>query len=149
MATDTRPTRTPEQEIRRRTRRAFLTMGAGAVGMAAVWRWLNSLSPDGDISAPLRKVLGFNERVVRTTLFGDNHLVKTYPASAIRHLKVNGEFGLEQPLDAAGWNLEVAPVSGTSLKLALADVQMPRQCKGRSALDQPLDLRQGAVAPTC
>jgi DMSO/TMAO reductase YedYZ molybdopterin-dependent catalytic subunit len=120
-------TRTPEQEIRRRTRRAFLTMGAGAVGMAAVWRWLNSLSPDGDISAPLRRVLGFNERVVRTTLFGDNHLVKTYPASAIRHLKVNGEFGLEQPLDAAAWNLEVAPVNGSPLKLGLADVQaLPR-----------------------
>ena len=37
----------------------------------------------GDIPAPLRTVLGFNERVARGVLFSDQHLVKTYPHSAI------------------------------------------------------------------
>jgi DMSO/TMAO reductase YedYZ molybdopterin-dependent catalytic subunit len=104
-------------------------MGAGAVGMAAVWRWLNVATPDGDISRPLRSVLGLNERVARTALFSDSHHVKTYPASAIRHLKVNGEIGMEQPLeDPAAWQLELSPAGGgNATRLGIADIKsLPR-----------------------
>jgi hypothetical protein len=130
------PIRTPEQELARKTRRALLLMGAGGIGMAAIWRWLNVTTPDGDISRPLRTILGFNERVVRSTLFGDNHLVKTYPASAIGRLKVNGEFGLEEPIDPAAWHLEVAPAAaGISTTLGMAEIRsLPR-------VDQIIDFK--------
>ncbi len=65
-----------------------------------------------EIPKTLRSVLGFNERVVRTALFSDGHLVKTFPASAIGKLKVNGEFGMDTPADEAAWNLDVAPLGG-------------------------------------
>ena len=56
---------TPEQEMRRRTRRGFLALGAGAVVAAGGWEWLTAgYRSGGDISSPLRGILRFNERVV-------------------------------------------------------------------------------------
>ena len=50
---------TPEQQLARKNAVGrFLLMGAGAAGMAGVWHWLNVVTPDGDISGPLRSVLG-------------------------------------------------------------------------------------------
>jgi DMSO/TMAO reductase YedYZ molybdopterin-dependent catalytic subunit len=60
----------------------------------------------------LRAVLGFNERVVRGALFSDQHLVKTYPASAVGQLKENGDEGMADDFDADDWNLQVMPRGG-------------------------------------
>ena len=104
---------TPEQEMSRRTRRGFIALGAGTVVAAGGWQWLNSgYLRGGDIPAPLRAALHFNERLVRATLFSDQHLVKTYPASAIGKLKENGDFGLDDDFDPDDWNLEVMPRGG-------------------------------------
>jgi DMSO/TMAO reductase YedYZ molybdopterin-dependent catalytic subunit len=104
---------TPEQEMKRRTRRNFLALGAGAVVAAGGWRWLTSgYTSGGDVSDPLRKVLQWNERVVRAALFSDQHLVKTYPASAIGKLKENGDEGLSDDFDPAEWTLQVMPRGG-------------------------------------
>jgi DMSO/TMAO reductase YedYZ molybdopterin-dependent catalytic subunit len=97
----------PEQELARRSRRSFLALGAGAVGVGAAWYWLNSQPMQDEIPAPLRSVLGFNEKVVRSTLYSNNHLVATYPASAIGKLKKNGDIGVDTPIDHASWRLEV------------------------------------------
>ena len=65
--------------------------------------------------------------MVRAALFSDGHLVKTFPASAIGKLKVNGEIGMDAPADEAAWNLDVAPLGGAGMKLTLADVRaLPR-----------------------
>jgi DMSO/TMAO reductase YedYZ molybdopterin-dependent catalytic subunit len=106
----------PERELARRTRRSFIGLGVGAVCAAAGWYWLKPAPDSDDIPAPLRRVLGFNERVVRTALFSDNHLVRTYPASAIGILKKNGDIGMEEAIDPAAWRLEVA--GGPNLTLA-------------------------------
>jgi len=104
---------TPEQEMSRRTRRGFLALGAGAAVAAGGWQWLNAGYQRGhDIPGPLRAILGFNERVVRGTLFSDQHLVKTYPASAIAKLKDNGDFGLDDDFDPDTWSLHVMPRGG-------------------------------------
>ncbi len=103
----------PEQEMRRRTRRGFLALGAGAVVAAGGWEWLTGGYRSGkDVSGPLRSILRLNERVVRATLFGDNHLVKTYPASAIGKLKENGDYGLSDNLDDDPWTVQVMPRGG-------------------------------------
>jgi DMSO/TMAO reductase YedYZ molybdopterin-dependent catalytic subunit len=118
---------TPEQELARRTRRSFLALGAGAVGVAAAWRWLNAASADDPIPPQLRRVLGFNERVVRNALYSEGHLVKTYPASAIGRIKVNGEIGMDNPIDPADWHLELDPMGGPARTLAIEDVRsLPR-----------------------
>src|SRR5579863_7878907 len=90
---------TPEQELARRSRRSFIALGAGAVGAAAGWYWINAQPLEDEIPRPLRGVLGVNERLVRNALYSNDHLARTYPASAIGRLKVNGDIGMEQPID--------------------------------------------------
>jgi DMSO/TMAO reductase YedYZ molybdopterin-dependent catalytic subunit len=127
MATD--PKLTPEQEISRRSRRAFMVLGAGAIAGVAGWEWLNHGGEEGDIPPALRHALGFNERVVRTALYDNSHQVKTFPASAIGRIKANGDVGLDDDFDAAAWRLEVVLFGSSkpSAQLALAEVQaLPR-----------------------
>jgi hypothetical protein len=110
--------KTPEEELKLRTRRGFIGLGAGAVCIAGVWYWLKPPADAEDIPAPLRAVLGVNEKVVRTALFSDRHMTRTYPASAIGKLKKNGDIGMEDPIDEAAWRLSVGDKS-----LTLADLQ--------------------------
>lgn len=121
---------TPEQEISQRSRRAFIGLGAGAVLGIAGWEWLNSGPiPEGDIPPALRGVLGFNERVVRSALYSNDHLAKTYPASAIGNIRANGDVGLDDALDAAAWRLEVVPfgASQPASRLTLDELRkLPR-----------------------
>jgi hypothetical protein len=122
---------TPEQELARRSRRSFLALGAGTVGAVAGAAWIHSQMGADDIPPSLRAVLGVNERVVRTTLYSDKHLVRTYPASAIGRIKVNGEIGMDDPIDAAAWCLELAQLGAgsgaTPRQLTIADIRsLPR-----------------------
>ena len=128
MATSSKKTPlTPEQEMARRSRRSFLALGAGAVGAVAGGYWIHSLLGEDDIPSSLRAVLGVNERVVRTALYSNNHLVRTYPASAIGRIKVNGEIGMEEPIDQAAWCLDLAPLGASGRTLTIADIRsLPR-----------------------
>jgi DMSO/TMAO reductase YedYZ molybdopterin-dependent catalytic subunit len=128
MATDTpKKVLTPEEELARRSRRSFLALGAGGIAAIGGWYWLNSQPLAEEIPQPLRRVLNFNGRVVRTALYSENHLVKTYPASAIGKIKVNGDIGMEMPIDPAGWQLTLAPAGGQEKQLSLDDIKaLPR-----------------------
>ena len=120
---------TPEREMSRRTRRGFMALGAGAVVAAGGWQWLNAgYKRGGDIPSQLRTMLRFNERVVRSALFSDDHLVKTYPSSAIGELKENGDFGLPDDFDADSWNLRLMPLGGgLPVSLTMDDLRtLPR-----------------------
>src|SRR6266699_2384612 len=124
MATDdSRRLLTPEQELARRSRRAFLALGTGMVGAVGGWYWLNTRPVEDEIPGPLRRVLGFNERVVGNALYSDRHLARTYPASAIGKLKVNGDIGIEKEVDPAAWSLDVAPMGSPARRLALDDIR--------------------------
>jgi hypothetical protein len=118
---------TPEQELARRSRRSFIGLGAGAAGAIGGWYWLNAQPLEDEIPRPLRRVLGLNERVVRSTLYSDSHLVRTYPASAVGRIKVNGDIGMEKPIDLASWCMNLTSFDGAARQLALADIQsLPR-----------------------
>jgi DMSO/TMAO reductase YedYZ molybdopterin-dependent catalytic subunit len=129
MATDPDPRSDPKVEIARRTRRAFLVLGGGAaVGMAGLTA-LNVGNPDGGIPPGLRRVLGFNEKVVRDVLYSNNHLVKTYPASALGNIKVNADIGLDDDIEDADWQLQVTPYGAAkpAAHLTMADIRaLPR-----------------------
>jgi len=130
MATKPKAPKTPlspEQELARRSRRSFLALGAGTVGAAAGGYWIHSVMGQDDLPASLRSILGVNERVVRTALYSDRHLARTYPASAIGKIKVNGEIGMEEPIDQAAWCLDLAPLGSPARTLSIADIRsLPR-----------------------
>jgi DMSO/TMAO reductase YedYZ molybdopterin-dependent catalytic subunit/thiosulfate reductase cytochrome b subunit len=88
------------------SRRSFLTLGAGAAGVVGAWYWLNAAPTADEIPAPLRNVLNANEKVVRNTIYGNDHLVATYPKSDIGLLKKNGDIGIDKPIDLTTWRLE-------------------------------------------
>jgi DMSO/TMAO reductase YedYZ molybdopterin-dependent catalytic subunit len=117
------------QEISRRTRRSFMVLGGGAVAGIAGWEALTHGGAEGDIPPALRAVLGFNEKVVRGTIYGNDHLAKTYPPSAIGKIKVNADIGLDPDEKLEEWCLEVTPfrASAPTAKLSIADLHaLPR-----------------------
>jgi DMSO/TMAO reductase YedYZ molybdopterin-dependent catalytic subunit len=128
MATDnSRKPLTPEQELARRSRRSFIGLGTGLVGAAAGWYWLNTRPLEDEIPGPLRRVLGFNERVMSTALYSDRNRARTYPASAIGKLKVNGDIGIEDEIDQDAWTLNLVPSGSPARKLTLDDIRaLPR-----------------------
>jgi DMSO/TMAO reductase YedYZ molybdopterin-dependent catalytic subunit len=117
------PPANAEQELARRSRRSFLTLGAGAAVAAGGWLAVRQDPNSDDIPSPLRKVLNFNEKVVSSTVFNNGHLAKAYPASAIGKLKVNGDIGIDTAIDPAAWALEIPG----GPRLTMADLQtLPR-----------------------
>jgi DMSO/TMAO reductase YedYZ molybdopterin-dependent catalytic subunit len=119
-----------EEQLRRRTRRGFIGLGIGAAAAFAGWEWLMSGGhEEGDIPPRLRSILQANEAAVRKTIYSNNSLVKTYPASAVGKIKVNGDIGLDDDVEPENWRLEVVPFgqSEPALKLDLDDLRrLPR-----------------------
>lgn len=104
-------------ELKRRTRRGFITAGLSAAAGLATWKWINSRPRVDGVAWPYRRALEFNEKVW-STVFSPNRLNPTYDASRIlRPARVNGGIGLEQPVDLAAWRLSIegaaSPVSLT------------------------------------
>jgi len=122
------PKSSAARELSRRTRRSFMVLGGGAVAGIAGWEALTH-GGEGGIPPALRGVLGFNEKVIRSTLYSNSHLVKTYPPSAVGKLKVNADYGLDPDADLADWCLEVTPwrAPAPAAKLTMADLHgLPR-----------------------
>lgn len=119
-----------EQEMARRSRRSFLGLGAGAALSFAGLAWLFAGSTEDDgIPPAFRKALGFNEGLLRNTVYDNDHLAKTFPASAVGNIKVNGRIGMEDDADLDSWELSVVPLhaSAPAANLSLRDIQaLPR-----------------------
>ena len=54
-----------ERELRRLSRRGFLTLGVGAAAGFAGWKWLRTREREGGVAWPFRRVLEANERIAR------------------------------------------------------------------------------------
>src|SRR5690242_6830470 len=50
-------------QLRRMSRRGFITLGAGAVAAIGAWKWLGSRDREGGLPWPLRRMLHLNEAV--------------------------------------------------------------------------------------
>ena len=98
-----------EQEMKRRTRRDFLVLGAGAATAIGGWEWLMHSPEQDGIPGPLRHVLGLDRRVTRGLLFSDGHLAPEFPRDRVEPIIVNGDYGLDDELDLAEWKLQVTP----------------------------------------
>jgi Oxidoreductase molybdopterin binding domain len=110
-----------ERELRRRTRRSFLVgLSAIAAGYTG-WRWLSTRPEIDGEPGPLRKMLGFNERLSER-IFDPARQMKELPESALtpKGPRTNGDLGLDAPVDLNGWRLHVAD---TTLRFTLADLK--------------------------
>src|SRR5437764_1426752 len=70
------------EQLRRMSRRGFLTLGAGAVAAIGAWKWLGSREHEAGLPWPLRRMLHVNEAVA-LSYFSTSHLNPTFPASKI------------------------------------------------------------------
>ncbi len=73
------------RELRRKTRRSFLTGGVAAAAGWAGYQWLTSARSDNALPWPQRRVLDFNGKLSHGYL-SDSHLMPTYSASEIGYL---------------------------------------------------------------
>jgi len=95
-----------ELEMRVRSRRSFLqAAGATALGLLG-WRWLHTRRQDDGIPWPLRRVLEINEDLARD-FFKPSRLARTFSPSLAETPKVNGEEGMDDPVDLRSWKLHL------------------------------------------
>jgi DMSO/TMAO reductase YedYZ molybdopterin-dependent catalytic subunit len=117
-----------EQQMRRLTRRSFITGGVAALAGVGAWRWLRAATPEEGIPWPLRRVLRFNQGLVEG--LGSPHgLAPTFSAESVRGAaRINGLVGLADEVEAAGWQLSVQHEGRDAVQsIPLADVQaLPR-----------------------
>lgn len=123
-----------DKEVKRYQRRsivAFVIFFALIAAAWTGWKYLNNAPRDngirGGVQKPLRQVLDLNEEVY-SGLFSTRHLVKEYPRSkAAPRARVNGDVGLNAPVDTAAWRLKIIRASGDTLSLTMDDIrQLPR-----------------------
>ena len=101
-------------QLRRMSRRGFLTLGIGTVAAIGAWNWLGRTERENGIEWPLRRMLRFNEKVA-LAYFSTSRLNPTFPASKItRPARINGGIGLDPHADLASWHLDF---DGHSLSL--------------------------------
>ncbi|HMF74655.1 MAG TPA: molybdopterin-dependent oxidoreductase [Bryobacteraceae bacterium] len=116
----------PEAELRRvlsaKTRRGFLTGGLAALAAFGGYEFVTSSAKDRYVPWPQRKVLDFNAKLAHGYL-SDDHLMPTFPASAIGNLKPNGAYGLDEDVSETDKNLQLDAGTGQPLPLHLSDVQ--------------------------
>jgi DMSO/TMAO reductase YedYZ molybdopterin-dependent catalytic subunit len=105
--------------MRRLTRRSFLTGGAAALAAAGGFSWLAYGRHDDGVPWFLRRVLRANERLGRSA-FSASRQARTFDPTVAVEPRVNGQYGLQQAVDAVTWRVRVhAPgVAGRELPLA-------------------------------
>jgi hypothetical protein len=115
-----------ERQMRRISRRSFLS---GAVGVAAGvlgWRWLISQYPDNGIPWPFRRALEIDEGFART-YFKGSRLAPTFPRARATEPRANGDAGLPDDFDPDAWKLHVTGLDGDDATLTLAAIKaLPR-----------------------
>jgi DMSO/TMAO reductase YedYZ molybdopterin-dependent catalytic subunit len=117
---------TPEQELRTRTRRAFLTLGIGAAAGYGAWRWLQTRPEDGSLHEPYRRMLRFNERLERG-YFSEHRLAARFPDSRVQPIRTNGLIGLSPDYDPVQWQLNVNQDDGEVTSVTLDEIRaLPR-----------------------
>ena len=116
-----------EQAMQRLTRRSFVTGGVAALAGFGGWRWLATASPEDGLPWPLRRALGFNQRLGES-LFSSSRLAPTVPDASVRGpARTNGLIGLDGDVDSAGWQIRIQHTGRGERALRLQDVQaLPR-----------------------
>ena len=96
-----------EKEMRRLTRRSFLTGAVAALAGFGAWRWLTTAADDDGVPWPLRRVLRFNQGLAEA-LGSPRGLAPTFSPDRVQGpARTNGLIGLADEVNGAGWQLRV------------------------------------------
>ncbi|GAB3265253.1 hypothetical protein GCM10027347_32850 [Larkinella harenae] len=119
---------TSEQQIRRRTLKAFAWFGAASLVPYGVYRWIVGQKKAAGLSAVFRQVLQANEKIA-DGYFSHASLAPTFPKErAAKQVRVNGKDGLRTPLDKAAWRLQIAQPGRQPLSVSLDELKtLPKQ----------------------
>jgi DMSO/TMAO reductase YedYZ molybdopterin-dependent catalytic subunit len=98
---------TAEQQMRRLTRRSFVTGAVAALAGLGAWRWLTTATEEDGVPWPLRRGLRFNQGLAEA-LGAPQQLAPTFPAESVQGpARTNGLIGLTNEVAAAGWQLRI------------------------------------------
>lgn len=112
-----------EKKLRNKTIVSFILFIIFIVASVFIWKWLYKQPKEAGAIRPLRTVLDYNQTFFSNFL-SDNHLAKSYPASeAASRVRVNGNVGMDNNFDPAGWKLQVVRRAGDTLFLTLDDIK--------------------------
>ena len=115
-----------QRELRRLSRRGFLTLGGGAVASFLAWKWLRLRAKEDGVEWPLRRGFEWNEKIAEH-YFSPKRMTPTFPPSAITNARINGGLGLDQNYDVGTWRLQVLG-GAKPLTLTIDDVkQLPKR----------------------
>jgi len=103
-------------ELKRRTRRGFITAALAAGAGYASWKWLRTRPRIEGVEWPLRRILEANESLARA-YFSPARLSPSFRPSDLTRARINGRIGLQSALDLDAWRLHIegaaAPVALT------------------------------------
>ena len=119
--------RAADAELRRATRRGFLTMGAAAAVGVGAWAFLRSRPMVAGLPKPFQSALGVNDGMAMA-YFKRTRLNPEYPPSRITRARVNGGLGISANNDPAAWRLTLQGVRGGARVLTLDEIKaFPRR----------------------
>jgi hypothetical protein len=112
-----------EKALKRKTIISFTIFIALIIGTIFLWKKLHQEAQIAQAPKTLRKVLDANGKI-SSGFLSDNHLAKTYPASAaVKSVRVNGNVGMGNNFDPSSWMLQVVRNPGDTLLLTLDDIK--------------------------
>lgn len=115
-----------DNELKRLSRRGFLTMGLAAGAGYASWKWLRTRPRIDGVEWPLRKMLENNERLAEA-YFSPSRRSPEFEPSDLTRARVNGGLGLKSPIDPDAWRLRIEGAAEAPPALSLDDLrQFPR-----------------------
>ena len=116
-----------DAQLRRSTRRSFLTMGIAAVAGVGAWKFLRSRPLVTGLPAPFRAGVETNDKLAMA-YFSPKRLSSTYPPSRLTRPRVNGGLGLSANNDPAAWRLTIQGVAGGAHVVTLDEIKaFPRR----------------------
>lgn len=94
--------------LRRRTTRSFAALIAAMILGAALWSWAKSsgVTEDNPVSIAFHRVLELNGKIWHA-LFDESRLTTNGSPPPGKAPRVNGDIGLETPMDPSKWSMEV------------------------------------------
>ncbi len=110
-----------DRELRRLSRRGFVTAGVAAVAGVAGWTWLRGRPRIGGVAWPFRRVLEMNERIAEA-YFRPSRMSPTFRPNQITQARINGGLGLSASYSAADWRLHIEGAASAA-ELTIDDIR--------------------------